>query len=131
VREERRVSGDHDDDRAGAFRRSLGERHCAARADVVAGDRQARTTAVVRLNEDTHGVLARAARGGADAALEAVADHPGAGADAALRDRAVLRVRECREDVFARHVHALDVVEEAVVRLADDRERPRAPTRGR
>src|SRR5262249_7235313 len=67
----------------------------------------------------------------ADAALEAVADHPGAAADVALGDRAPACRVERGEDVLRRHMLALDVVEPAVVRLADGRHRPvRALARG-
>ena len=64
------------------------------------------------------------ARGGADAALELVADHPGAAADAALGDRAARGRVERGEDVLRPDVQAVDVVQPAVVGLGDDRQAP-------
>ena len=53
-----------------------------------------------------------------------MADHAGPAADGALRDRAVGRGRERGVEVLGPDVEAVDVVERAVVRLADDRQRP-------
>ncbi len=64
------------------------------------------------------------ARCGPRASLEVVADHPGAAADVALGDRAVRRRVERREEVLGPDVHAVDVVQRAVVGLPDDREAP-------
>ena len=63
-------------------------------------------------------------RGGADPALEAVADHARAAADGALVDGAVTRRLERGGDVLRPHVEAVDVVQEAVPRLADDGQAP-------
>ena len=64
-------------------------------------------------------------RGRADAALEAVADHPGAAADVALVDRAVRRrVERSRSRARGGRGSPFDVVEDAVPRLGDDRQAP-------
>ena len=60
-----------------------------------------------------------------DAALELVADHPGAATDRAFVDRAAGRGRERRVQVLRTNVEAVDVVEQPVERLADHRQRPR------
>ena len=59
-------------------------------------------------------------RRGPDPALELVADHPRPATDVALGDRPTDRRVECRTEVLGAHVEAVDVVEQAVVRLADD-----------
>jgi hypothetical protein len=50
-----------------------------------------------------------------------VADHPGAATDRPLLDRATVRIGEGRVQMGARDVEAVDVVQEAVERLADHR----------
>ena len=93
-----------------------------------ARDGQPLAPAVVGLHEHADRVaavlVADDARGGADPALEAVADHPGAAADRALLDRPAARLRERLVDVLRTHVEAVDVVEQAVPGLADHRQRP-------
>jgi len=84
--------------------------------------------AVVGLDEDADREAAPCrvddARCRPDPALELVADHPGPAADAALRDRPVHRRGQRLVHVIGRDVEAVDIIEEAVPRLADDRERP-------
>ena len=132
--EERRVGREDDDDRA----RSLGrarERH-GLRADPLA-DRHAvhaqpPPRAVVRLHEGADRPPVRSdARRRADAALEAVADHPGAAADRALGDRPPAAAASAAATCSGPDVEAVDVVEEAVPRLADDRQAPRSLARRR
>ena len=55
-----------------------------------------------------------------------MADHSGAAADVALGDRTVGRRRQRGVHVLGADVEAVDVVERAVVGLADDRQRPDA-----
>ena len=81
--------------------------------------------AVVGLDEDSDDVVAGPARGGADPALEVVADHPGAAADGALVDRTSRRGGVGLARVVGGHVEAVDVVEVAVPRLGDHGQRPR------
>ena len=52
--------------------------------------------------------------------LNPVADHPGAASDVSLGYRAVARGLDRRAHVVGPDVHAVDVVEQPVVRLADD-----------
>ena len=61
-----------------------------------------------------------------DPALEFVADHPGPTPDTALLDRAGGGRIERGAQVLGADMEAVDVVEQAVVGLADDRERPPA-----
>jgi hypothetical protein len=61
-------------------------------------------------------------RRGTDPALELVADHSGAAADVALLDRTAGRAVEGRVEMLGAHMEPVDVVEQAVVRLADDGE---------
>ena len=79
---------------------------------------------VVRLDQHADRPLSGAPRRRADAALELVADHARPAADVALGDRPVGRRRERRVQVLGVDVEAVDVVERAVVRLADHRQRP-------
>jgi hypothetical protein len=87
--------------------------------------------AVVRLHEHTDRVRRtsgrHATRRRPDAALELVADHPRAAADVAFSDgqAGVLGVGQRGAHVVSGEVERVDVVEEAVVRLAHDREAPR------
>ncbi len=87
-------------------------------------DAQQRPLAVVRLHQDPDGPVAGASGGGADAALELVADHPGPATDVALRHRSGGSRRERGVDVLGAHVEPVDVVEGAVVGLTGDGERP-------
>ena len=65
-------------------------------------------------------------RRGPDPALELVADHPDAAADVALLDRpGIARPRAPRRRAWRPDVEAVDVVERAVVRLADHGQRPK------
>ena len=71
-------------------------------------------------------------RRGPQPALEAVADHPGAAADAALLDRPGRGARERLVHVLGAHVEAVDVVQHAVPGLAHHRQAPvRRRRRGR
>ena len=67
------------------------------------------------------------ARSGARAALELVADHARAAADAAFLHRAALGAVERVESVLVLHVEAVHVVEVAVVGLGHDRQAPPIP----
>src|SRR5262249_45907421 len=98
-------------------------------ADGHAVDRQASPTAVVRLDEHADDEVLRVPRRRADAALESVADHSGAASDTALGDLGLGRGPERVEDVLRANVHPFDVVEAAVVRLADDRQVPATAVR--
>ena len=84
--------------------------------------------AVVGLHERADDVAAvgvgEHARRRADAALEAVADHAGPAADRPFGDAARTRVGERLAEMIAGHVLAVDVVQQAVPGLADDRQRP-------
>jgi hypothetical protein len=94
-----------------------------------AGDAQLAALAVVALHEHAHRVAARrgghAARRGADAALEAVADHPRAAAHVPLAHRPARGRVERGDGVLRPHVEAVDVVQRPVVRLRDHRQPPR------
>ena len=57
-----------------------------------------------------------------DATLELVADHPGPATDAAFRHRAAAGGLEGAPKVLGANVEAVDVVQQAVVGLADDGE---------
>ena len=96
-----------------------------------AGDAQTLAPAVVGLHEHADCVaavlLADHARGRTHAALEAVADHPGAAADRTLLDRPVARLRDRLADVLGAHVMAVDVVERPVIGLPDHGQRPVEP----
>src|SRR3989442_1088811 len=116
------------DERAGGVLVASGRGLRNLLADRCAGDAQETARAVIRLHEDADSVATEArvdlARGGPAAALEAVADHAGAAADVAFGDAARSRGVERREDVLRLHVEAVDVVEKAVPRFGDDRQRP-------
>ena len=99
-------------------------------ADGYASDQQLGSAAKVTLGEDAEGVAAcfaaQFARGGADAAFEAVADHAGAATDIAFSDWAGAGTVEGLEDVLFLYMEAVDVVEEAIISLAYDGEGPEA-----
>ena len=109
-------------------------RACAVRArnlvdadlgtDRHAVDAEPRALAVVGLDQDADRVTATVGRHdprrGPDPALELVADHPRPATDVALGDRAAGRGVECRAEVLGANVEAVDVVEQAVIGLADD-----------
>ena len=148
-RHQRCIGRDDDDDRALVGRRLAGEpfrrarlqRAAAAaaqlrveagqpalgqcRADRRAGDPQHLAVAGVALDEhaDRMGfaVDRHDARCGADAALEAEADHAGPAADIAFLDRPRLGRVERRQRTLGRHVKALDVAQIAAPRLGHDR----------
>ena len=92
--------------------------------DWEAADGEPVATPVIGLHEHADRPLAGLARGGAEAALEAMADHAGATTGAALAHGAVRGIRECLVDVLGPDVEAVDVVERAVPRLADHRQAP-------
>ena len=98
------------------------------RADRRAVHAEPRPLAVVGLDQDADGVAATIGRHHPrrrpDPALELVADHPGPAADVALGDRPAGRRVERRPEVLGAYVEAVDVIEQAVVRLADDGQRP-------
>ncbi len=102
-------------------------------ADGDAGDAQLTAHAVVCLHQYADGVGpvvdVNHARTGPRAALEFVADHAGPSADIALRNRSAARAVESGEDVLRPNMEAVDVVELAVPRLGNDRQRP--PISGR
>ena len=100
VRQQRRVGGDHDDDRAGVAGRRSDRCRCGRCAGTgrparrrCAGCRAGRSWPAPARRSCSRAVPMRdAPRGRADAALEFVADHAGAAADVALGDRAALRL---------------------------------------
>ena len=134
VGEQGGVGRDDDDDRAGAGRRVRGRLADPVRArDLVDADlgtdrhavhAEPSALAVVGLDQDADRVTATVGRHHPrrrpDPALELVADHPRPATDVALRDRSAGRGVERRAEVLGAHVEAVDVVEQAVVRLADD-----------
>ena len=134
MRQQRRVGGDHDDDRAG--RRAASSTHgrplacCRGSPGRPARRRRAAARrrpklACTSTPDRVAAVLGSSSRDdGADAALEAVADHAGAAADVALGHRPALGAVERLEDVRLLDVEAVDVVEVAVVGLGHDRQRP-------
>ncbi len=95
-------------------------------ADRDAVDAQLVAAAEVGLHQHADGVAAvvgrQPARRGADAALEAVADHPGAAADVAFGHRSTAGIVERLEHVRLLHVTAADVVQRAVPGLGHDRQ---------
>ncbi len=93
-------------------------------------DHEPRPRAVIRLDEHTDGVRACHPRRRADAALEAVADHPGAASDVALVHRTVRGRVERRSRVLGADVEPVHVVEDAVPRLGDYRQAPGAAVAG-
>ena len=97
-------------------------------ADGHALDAQALAPAVVGLDQDAHraaavGLLQHPGRG-ADAALEAVADHARAAADVALPDRSRRGRVDRLDHVLGAHVHAVDVVQGPVPGLPHHRQAP-------
>ncbi len=139
MREERCVGRDDDDDGAellfirGDERIRLGRGNFATHVD--ARDAQIVARSVVALDEDTDRVAAvlrtQASRGGADAALVAVADHPGAAADAAFLDRTAVRAVERAIDMLGLDVKAVDVVQPPVPGFCDHGQRPPVVVRAR
>ena len=127
---QRCVRGDDDDDRAPlAGHRITGRQEIGnLLTDGDAGDRESGARAIVALHEDTDRVpptvRGEPPRRRADPALELVADHAGPAADVAFGHGTAPRAVERRERVLLRHVKAVDVVERAIPRLGDDRERP-------
>ncbi len=115
-----------------------GRRDLAGRdrfADVHAVDGESLAVPVVGLDEHPDGPAVRSApfhdaRRGPGAALEVVADHPGTAPDGAFGDRAVRCRIDRREQVLRPDVLPVDVVQRAVVGLADHGEAPeRRPLR--
>src|SRR5215207_8900727 len=91
-------------------------------------DAQALAPAVVGLDQDAHrpaavGLLQHPG-GGADAPLEAMADHARAPADVALRDRSRAGGLDRLDHVLRPHVHAVDVVQGPVPGLPHHRQAP-------
>src|SRR6266540_3867339 len=128
MRQQRRVGGDHDDDRTlvGVEAAAAGEWRARQRVvaghqignlltDGDAGDRETRARAIVALHEDTDRVpptvRGEPSRRRADSALELVADHPGPTADTAFDDGSAACTVQRGERVLFRHVEAVDVVE--------------------
>ncbi len=134
MRQQRGVGRHDHDDRAevavfALFReRGVGRLLRDLAADGYAGNQQFAATAEVGLNQHAHRVFAAFvhdhARGRADATLELVADHAGAAADVALRNRARTSAIERGECVLWLNVKAVDVVEPPVPGLRDDWQRP-------
>ncbi len=91
-------------------------------------DPQPFPSAVVGLHQGADGVAPGGGVGdprrGADAALEAVADHAGAAADVALGHGPVGRGGQGGLDVVGLHMEAVDVAEQPVVGLPHHRQRP-------
>ena len=100
-------------------------------ADRDAVDAQPLPAPVVRLDEHAErpaaAIVGDPPRRRPDAALELVADHPGAAADAALGDGARRGRGEGGQRIVGRDVEPVDVVQAAVPRLADDRQATRRP----
>ena len=134
---ERRVGGDDDDDRAllavGVLERLARGVGPNLLADGHARHDELPAPAVVGLHQDPDRVAALSgrhdARGGADAALEAVADHARPAAHRSFGNRAAFGRVERGEHVLVLHVEAVDVVQIAVVGLGHHRQRP--PVAGR
>ena len=63
-------------------------------------------------------------RGSPRSALESIADHTGAAADAALVDRPFDGVLDCREHVLITDVKSVDIVQITVVSFAGHRQHP-------
>src|SRR5207245_9944823 len=128
----------HDDD-DGSFvtEVDVGRRICTARnfwhqvgnlpTHRDASDRQLRPPPEVGLYENAHrvatGVVRDAAGRSTDATFEAVANHPCPAADVAFDDRTALRVVYRGEDVRLSDVLAAHVVQRAIPRLGDDRQK--------
>src|SRR5258705_2262908 len=93
-----------------------------------ARDRELAARAVVAWHQHTDRVPptlgGEPARCGANAAFELIADHPGAAPDIALGHRTAARAVERGKGVLLGDVEAVDVVQRAVPRLRDDRQRP-------
>ncbi|MND93713.1 hypothetical protein D3C80_859060 [compost metagenome] len=125
VRQQRRVGGQGDDDRtharlADVARCAKGRMHCTQHlADRVAGYPQGAAHTVVGLHQYADGPAAGRAvqypRSATDTALEFVADHPGAAADATFSHRPRLRSGKRRVDMLGSDMLTPDVVEHAVV----------------
>ena len=109
---ERSVGGDDDDDGADVF--SVGGMLGNFFADGNAGDAEFGAASVVALDEDADGISAGCgvehAGGGADAALEFIADHAGATAHVAFFDGAGVGGVERVEGVFGMDVESVDAV---------------------
>ncbi|MNL10457.1 hypothetical protein D3C87_1312560 [compost metagenome] len=136
VRQQRRIGGQADHDRAHARMRQRGPEkrrvdlfHVAP--DRVAIDTQFVADAMVGLDDGADGPAAlgtvQSPRGGADAALELMADHAAATADIALRHRAAPGTAHSFGDVLGFHMKAVDVVEQAVIRFQHHRHVPVEP----
>src|SRR6267378_2704442 len=125
VRDERRVRGNNDDDRAMVVihKRSAGVRYISGNfsSHGNAGDAQIVFRAVVALHKNSNRVTAvfcvQLAGGCADSSFEAVADHSGATANVAFRNRAGRRGIDGVQSVLRLHVESVDVVEPAVPRF--------------
>src|SRR5262249_17001188 len=135
VRQQRCIGGDHHDDRAvlGVEGRIEGVGILALdlAPDRNAGDAQVGAQAVVALDQYAERVAAvlvsELPRGGADPALEAVADHAGAAANHAFLHGPRARSVERLEHVLGLDVEAVDVVQPAVPGLGHHRQRPPGP----
>src|SRR5207247_8239595 len=91
---------------------------------IYAGDAQRRPGAIVALHQHAHRVAVLGAGspgGGADAALESVADHARPAAHASLRHGPAARAVQGGPSVRLGDMKAVDVVEAAIPRLRDDR----------
>ena len=102
-------------------------------ADRHAVDPQELPAPVVRLDQRADGEPASVGpddpRRRPDPALELMADHPGPAAHGTLGHRAAGGRRQGGVQVLGPDVEAVDVVEDAVVRLPDDRQRPEVGVR--
>ena len=125
MRHQRRIGGDHDDDRA-LVPHGLAPEQIVLQvfSDRSTCDPQLATYTIVSLDERTDDIRAlidlHQARARASAALEFVADHPGTTAHVPFRNRAALSTVEGSEDVLGLHVKSVDVVEVAVIGLGND-----------
>jgi hypothetical protein len=122
LRQERRVSRDDADDRAGIvvlLRKSYSTSDQFTHRNAVHAKAVAPT--VVRLHEDADRVIADDSRGRADPGLELVADHAGAPADASLVDCVGRGGGERLTHVLRGHALTADVVQESVEGFADNR----------
>jgi hypothetical protein len=140
VRQQGRVSGDHDNDRTGVAMRAIAARPRKGRigvdavvaqglADRDACDAQGVAHAVIGLHQHADGIgglplATDAARSSADAAFEFVAHHAGAAAHVAFRDGSAAGVLQGLRHMGGRDVEAVDVVEVPVPGFGDDRQGP-------
>src|SRR5579885_3384435 len=127
MRQQRSIGCGDDYDRTKFSRSRIGgPKMCSNRN---AADYQLAGPAAIELHNHAERVTAliawQPARRSADSALPSIADHPGAAPDVAFRNRSPSRSVQGRECVSGLDVKAVGIVQVAVPRLRDDRQRPR------